>query len=66
MKERSNIKIGSDDNQHLVNESIANDMEDKSPWRRKRRGGIKTPAAVDLSFVLMLGLVLIIAIGRGC
>ena len=43
--------IGSDDNQHLINTSIANDVEDKSPRRRKSGGRIKTPAALNLSSV---------------
>ena len=47
--ERDNI--GSDDNQHLINTSIANDVEDKSPRRRKSGGRIKTPAALNLSSV---------------
>ena len=47
--ERDNI--GSDDNQHLIKASIANDVEDKSPRRRKSGGRIKTPAALNLSSV---------------
>ena len=45
------------DNQYLIDKSIADDVEDKAPCRRKNRGRVKTPGAVNLSDTF--GLVLI-------
>ena len=45
------------DNQDLIDKSIADDVEDKAPCRRKNRGRVKTPGAVNLSGAV--GLVLI-------
>ena len=46
------------DNQDLIDKSIADDVKDKAPCRRKNRGRVKTPRAVNLSDAF--GLVLII------